>query len=218
MTADAEKQEHLAELQSQLENARRLPPEEIAAQIKNTGFQCIRCGECCQGQDNSVLVFPFEIRKILEASGRNWLDEVEPPSEGEWDDCGNFHTLEWRIKKNSDLCKHYSGTCSSPGVCKIYEHRPLLCSTYPFYLDDGKLKCSDCRGLGNIISIEDAKSLALLLIKRHQTEIEEAISLISRYRDFKRGPPSRKALCVVHDSEGEHRITWTEELLRRCGL
>ena len=47
------------------------------------------------GQDNSVLVFPFEVREILEPSQAqgNWLDEVEPPSEGEWDDCGNFHTL-----------------------------------------------------------------------------------------------------------------------------
>ncbi len=221
----SEKQRRLAELKRQLEEAGRLSSDEIASQIENVGFQCIRCGDCCHGQDFAVVIFPFEVRRIQEASKEGWLDEAEPPTEGEWDDCGNFHTLEWRIRRNSDACKHYchSSTCISSGVreigsCEVYERRPLLCSTYPFYLDEGKLRYSECRGLGKAISAGDAKDLASQLIRRYQVEIEEAIALVSRYDDFKRGPPSRDGCCIVHDSEGEHRICWTEDLFRRCGF
>jgi len=42
--------------------------------------------------------------------------------------------------------------------------------------------------------------------KRWIIEICEAIALLENYEDFERGRPGKKGLCVVHDSEGEHRI------------
>jgi len=210
---DKLKEKRLKELEGQLESARMLSPDEIAFQIQELGFECLRCGECCTGTDNSVVLFPLEIRQILEQTGESWLESVEPPITGEWDDQGNFHTLEWRIKKLSGSCRYYH---ARECLCRIYGERPILCSTYPFYIEEGLLRCSECRGLGRKIDNTRAMEMANQLIDRYITEIEEAISLVRMFKDFPRGGPSKKGSCVVHDSEGEHHLTWTKGLLRRC--
>jgi len=206
------KEERIRELSNQLKAAGIIPPERIASEIQKIGFQCTRCGECCTGEENSVVVFPAAIRRIATQTGEPWPETVEPPSTGEWDLQGNFHTLEWRIKKRCGSCRYYEIDAG----CRVYEVRPLICSTYPFYLEDGALLASECRGLGREIGTDDARELALRLIERYKTEIEEAIDLVKNYADFDRGEPSVEGLCIVHDSEGEHRISWTKELLRRC--
>ncbi|HWQ19365.1 MAG TPA: YkgJ family cysteine cluster protein [Methanotrichaceae archaeon] len=206
------KEERIRELSSQLEAARSIPLEKIASEIRKIGFQCTRCGECCKGDENSVVVFPFEMRRIATRTGEPWQETVEPPCTGEWDSQGNFHTLEWRIKKRCGSCRYYK----TDKGCQVYEDRPLLCSTYPFYIEDGALSASECRGLGLEIGMDEARELASRLIGRHKTEIEEAMALVENYSDFDRGGPRCDGQCIVHDSEGEHRIAWTPELLRRC--
>ncbi len=199
-------EEMLADLALQLERAESLSAETIAREIRRIGFRCERCGDCCRGEENSVVVFPFEIRAIMAATGgEGWLDAAEPPLEGEWDVDGNFHTLEWRLRKVGRDCKYYSEE-----GCRIYEARPLLCKTYPFYLEEGRLRWSECRGLGGEIGPEEAHKLAELLKRRQIVEIRVAIDLIRKYEDFERGEPSPHGKCVVHDSEGEHEIEWSE--------
>lgn len=200
-TLSKEREGRIADLHCRLEAARRIQLKNLAAQIRNIGFHCLRCGECCTGEHNSVVVFPFEIERILETMGLNWLETVEAPTEGEWDREGNFHTLEWRIKKENGSCRFHSGR-----GCSIYQDRPLLCGTYPFYLDDGSLCCSECRGLGLEIDPGEADRIAIQLVERHITELEEAIALLEKYEDFERGRPSAEGDCVVHDSRGTHRI------------
>lgn len=211
MSLDAgcrEKAEQLEDLRRSLEKTKKISTQKLAAQIREIGFVCLRCGECCTGDDNSVVVFPFEIKRITALTGESWLDTVEPPNEGEWDSEGNFHTLEWRIKKCNGSCKFYAANCRDFAArCRIYEARPLLCSTYPFYLDDGALRCSECRGLGMPIEPAEAEKIASLLKERSIVEIQEAIALLENYRDFQRGRPG-KGICIVHDSEGEHKIGW----------
>ena len=197
--------ERQEELRKSLEATKRISIEHVASQIRAIGFECLRCGDCCAGADNSVVVFPFEIRKILAATVVGWLDAVEPPEIGEWDSRGNFHTLEWRIKKDGESCKFHSIT-----GCEIYQTRPMLCKTYPFYLDEGTLRCSECRGLGKKIDSDEAERIAAQVINRSITEIQEAIALLERYTDFERGSPTKSGACIVHDSEGEHHIAWDE--------
>lgn len=206
------KEERIEELSGQLRAARGITLEKIASDIQKIGFQCTRCGECCTGEDNSVVVFPFEIRRIAALTGEPWQETVEPPSTGEWDRPGNFHTLEWRIKKRCGSCRYYE----TDSGCRVYNERPHICSTYPFYIEDGVLSASECRGLGREIGAYEARDLALCLIERYKTEIEEAVALVKNYADFERGEPDVEGQCIVHDSEGEHRIDWTPELLRRC--
>jgi Fe-S-cluster containining protein len=202
---DREKQ--IQDLQAALGAAEEISPEALAAQISDMGFKCLDCGECCRGQDNSVVVFPFEIRAILAATGLQWLHVVSPPEEGEWDREGCFHTLEWRLKKENNSCRFYQ-----KGRCSIYPVRPMLCSTYPFYLDRGELMYSECRGLGGKIETIEADKLAERIILRYLFEIKEAIALLERYRDFERGEARTGVGCIVHDSEGEHMIVGEEIL------
>ena len=190
----------IAELREDLRKAKSQSRADLAAEIRDMGFSCQGCGECCRGEDNSVLVFPFEIRSIQKNAGLSWAEVAEPPEEGEWDREGYFHTLEWRLAKVGEACRFYQG-----GVCAIYPVRPMLCRSYPFYLDRGKLMASGCRGLGGEIEAGEAERLAEQLIARQVIEIEEAIALLERYRDFPRGPPGERGI-IVHDSEGEHRI------------
>ncbi|HQE96718.1 MAG TPA: YkgJ family cysteine cluster protein [Methanothrix sp.] len=190
----------ISQLKEDLSRARDLSQVDLAAEVRDIGFSCLDCGDCCRGEDNSVLVFPREIRAIQEASRLSWSEVAAPPQEGEWDHEGCFHTLEWRLAKMGDACRFYQKK-----ACSIYPLRPLLCQTYPFYLDRGKLICSECPGLGGKIDVQDSQRLAEILIIRQITEIEEAIALLERYRDFSRGLPGKGGI-VVHDSEGEHRI------------
>ncbi len=200
------RERQLDDLRRNLEEARRISEEDLAARIREIGFTCLRCGECCTGDDNAVVVYPFEVRHIMALTGESWLETVEPPAVGEWDIDGNFHTLEWRIKKCNESCRFYDAKGCE---CRAYDARPLLCSTYPFYLDDGALSCSECRGLGRPIEPVQAGRIAALLKERNIAEIREAIALLERYEDFPRGSPGKGA-CVVHDSEGEHRIGWDQ--------
>ncbi|MCJ7443659.1 MAG: YkgJ family cysteine cluster protein [Methanotrichaceae archaeon] len=199
----ADKKSHLIDLFQELETAKEISVKELAAQIRQIGFQCMRCGDCCIGEDNSVIVFPSEIRLISRSTGDFWLEIVEPPKLGEWDLDGNFHTLEWRLKKRHLSCKYYT-----LHGCMIYEERPLLCRTYPFFLTHikGLLCFSECNGFGKEIRNEESEELADLLVERLIQEIKESIALIEKFDGFERGTPSKEGLCVVHDSEGEHRF------------
>ncbi len=151
----------IADLHAALEMVLSLSADALSIQILDIGFKCLGCGECCSGEDNSVVVFPVEVRNIQAATGLEWLEVVRPPNAGEWDKDGGFHTLEWRLKKEGVSCRFYED-----GRCGIYPSRPGLCSTYPFYLDEGVLQYSLCRGIGGCIDQAEAKELAERVIRR----------------------------------------------------
>jgi uncharacterized protein len=192
----------IADLHAALEMVKSLSADALATQILDIGFKCLGCGECCSGEDNSVVIFPVEVRDIQAATGLGWLEVVRPPDLGEWDKDGCFHTLEWRLKKESESCRFYEN-----GRCGIYPSRPGLCSTYPFYLDEGVLQYSLCLGIGGVIELAEAKELAERVRRRSVLELMEAIALTEKFEDFERGKSSESGVCVVHDSEGEHRIS-----------
>jgi hypothetical protein len=195
----------IADLRAALEKARALSVEALASQIREIGFECLGCGECCSGEDNSVVVFPVEVRRILAATDLGWLEVAGPPDVGEWDKDGCFHTLEWRLQKVGHSCRFYED-----GSCRIYPTRPGLCSTYPFYLEEGVLQCSICSGIGNFIEPDEARELAERAIRRYVFELQEAIALTEKFKDFERGESSQVGAYIVHDSEGEHRICGDE--------
>ena len=60
-------------------------------------------------------------------------------------------------------------------------------------MDNGELMCSECRGLGGKIDSDEADKMAELLIVRYLFEIQEAIALLERYRDFERGEARKRA-------------------------
>jgi Fe-S-cluster containining protein len=148
--------------------------------------------------DNTVIVSPSQIRKICKRTGLKHDDFVIPTPSDDRDKDGNIHTFEWVLKKNGDCI------FLKEKLCEIYECRPFICKTYPFYLLDGKLEVCECMGLGGNISDTEGLELAGLLKERYVMEIEESISVIEKFNGFNPGGIGR--MCV-HDSDGEHWIS-----------
>jgi len=195
-----QKEMRIAILKKDLDNALRIDEIKLADRIKATGFKCRKCAQCCMSEsgDNTVIVSPSEIRKISMGSGLERHDFVIPTPSDDRDQDGNIHTFEWVLKKNSDCI------FLKEKLCEIYECRPFICRTYPFYLLDGKLEVCECMGLGGTISDRESLELARLLKERYVREIKETIALFEKFRGF--NPGSGGNVCV-HDSEGEHWIT-----------
>ena len=182
-------------LRKDLKKARAASPDEVAKHLP--AFQCAGCARCCRGAfgDNTVTVFPGEIRAIMAATGRGWGEVAEPEEDGDLDRYGNRQAFEWALRKKPD------GDCIflEGGRCTVYEARPFICRTYPFYLDEGRVGHGECDGLG-CGGGPDSHAMARELIARSTRELEESLALLERLDpDAGRGA---SGLIVVHDSEG----------------
>ncbi len=194
-----QKEIKISNLRKELDKALKIQEEKLAGRIKAIGFKCKKCAQCCKAQygDNTVIVFPSEINKISEKTGLSRDDFVMPTPSEDRDSGGNIHTFEWVLKKNCD-CIFLKND-----LCKIYDCRPYICSTYPFYIVNGTLEISGCIGIGGNISTQECLMLAALLKERYINEIRESIALLERFNGF--NPDGSGNVCV-HDSEGEHWI------------
>ncbi len=186
-------------LKRALDGAFRMDEKQIADKIRAIGFTCKKCAQCCKAEygDNTVIVFPFEIRSICEGYGLERDEIAVPTPSQDVDSEGNVHTFEWVLRKKEDCI------FLEDGLCRIYECKPYICKTYPFYLLDGRLMVSECAGEGGAISNEESKKMAELLKERYIIEIKESIALLEKFRGFKSGGCGN--ICV-HDSEGEHWV------------
>lgn len=127
---------------------------------------------------------------------------------------GNIHVFGWvlRRKKNGDCIFLERGT----NKCKIYKVRPMLCRTYPFYIEELRLYTCECEGLGNSLSPEESRKLAEDLLFRYIYELEDTLAMYEKYVDFKKdekGPELAKrnlekgtAVYILHDSTGLSKI------------
>jgi Fe-S-cluster containining protein len=228
------KESLIKRLATELGNARKIDAGEIAAEIRNIGFSCLMCGRCCRSEhgDNSVIVSPAEIENICLHTGLEHGSVAQPPHESSRDlretrtleelsdmiDIqGNIHTFGWELarKKNGDCS--FIQDIAAGNKCTIYAARPLLCSTYPFYIEEGELRVSECEGLGKEIGPDESLELARKVIMRYREELKETILLYENYESFRSGPENiNKAMeniregiinYVVHDSTGSHRTT-----------
>ena len=81
---------------------------------------------------------------------------------------GARYTLGWCLCCENDHC-HFL----KENLCAMYEQRPGICRTYPFFLEDNELKVSRCEGLGQVISEQGVTTIALHLLQRRRAEDEE---------------------------------------------
>lgn len=194
---------NIMSLRDELQMAREANEAVIEDEIREIGFECRGCGDCCR-RDVEVVVFPGDIRAIMGAKGLDWLDVAGPNPIGDEDCSGRYRAFEWVLRRrtNGECIFYESG-------CRIYEHRPLLCRTYPFYIHDGALGVSECPSVGDGGC---PTGLARDLKRRWIREIEEAIGLLERFETYciaRRGVPlSGHNRVVVYDSEGAHILMW----------
>jgi Fe-S-cluster containining protein len=133
----------------------------------------------------------------------------------EYIDCeGRIHAFGWilRRKKNGDCIFLERDTYK----CRVYPVRPMLCSTYPFYMEELRLQTCECEGLGCPISAEDSRKLAEDLLLRYVSELEDTLGMYENFVDFIRGERGlelaktslENCTCryIVHDSRGSTEI------------
>ncbi len=232
--SEAYKNTLIKTLEKELDSARNISVEDIARSVQEIGFNCLICGKCCRREeaDNTVVICPEEIEVIkndtflaadeitmplLEEAVSDFDEKFLQKYATSIDRQGNIHTFGWRLcqKKNGD-CKFIQDKREGER-CTIYSARPMLCSTYPFHIEELELRTSECEGLGGQISIPESHLLAEELLKRYIMEIKDTILLYKEYEEFEQRPDAlSKAIenlangyinYVVHDSKGKKTIT-----------
>ena len=178
----------LENLKSQLVMARNMEVKDFSHNIKEVGFKCMRCGWCClpdpnfeieildiHRPSNAISVLPKDIKVIQDATGYNLLDVVEPDiyscikSE-------KMLAIGWILKRKPD------GTCmffdDDKNTCGIYEHRPLICMCFPFFLDSsGMLEVRHCYGTHQQMEGIDALEFGQRLVRYLTSKIEYYITI-----------------------------------------
>lgn len=139
------------------------------------------------------MVSPHEIRSIISATGLPWDFVAEPYPEMIRHQNGASYTLGWCLRRDGDHCSFLKDN-----LCTIYEQRPWICRTYPFFLERNNLGVSLCEGLGLMISEKDAVSIACHLLQRQQAEEKEE----HQVRNILQHVQIPAGVCVVIDSDG----------------
>jgi Fe-S-cluster containining protein len=181
-------------LTADLRKASEIDPDNVSDLLKETGFRCKRCGWCCcpdpefitdimgiQRPSNAISVFPGDVRNIVEATGLEWLDVVEPDIYSGIRGV-NIWAIGWILTRKAD------GSCTFFDVesksCTIYEHRPLICRCYPFFLDsDGRLVVRHCRAARRAIKKDDVEVQSGLLIEYLAAKTRNYIAIAEGLKD-----------------------------------
>ena len=215
----------IQELERELAYASNINKKTIAAKIENIGFSCLMCGKCCRRAfgDNKVLLIPQEIQLIADHTniGTDGIITPATSDDSEFTDLidakGRIHTFGWMLlRKNNGDCNFIEDADIS-NKCKIHDVRPMICRTYPFYMQEMELHVSKCEGLGHNISPEESLTIAHDVVSRYVAEIEDTIALYKKFEGFTPNPEnieikSRRTdgdnhvAYVVHDSKGTHEV------------
>lgn len=191
--------------------------KELIAALKETGFSCGMCGECCRmntADSNLIIMSAPEVREIMAATGLSW-DEVAEPYPDLLEEDGVSYTFDWCIRRHPEGKR----SCVFQGAdnrCTIYEHRPWICRTYPLMLADAVAECgctetnlikSECLCYGNKITDEEAGIQADNLISRKINEDTEFMKIKSVYTKISLQKIRESGIkrCVI-DSEGVKEI------------
>lgn len=168
----------------------------LSEALQKIGFVCLRCGACCRGDEevSRVIISPPEIDIIGAATGMDHDTIVIPYPELIDSENGGRYTFEWCLRMKNGRCLFHS----EEGRCSLYPARPWICRTYPFALDGESLVVSECPGIGEKMTKDEATELASALLLRRDAEEEEE-------REVKKifsSSPVPKGKAVVFDSRG----------------
>jgi Fe-S-cluster containining protein len=200
-----------------------LTPPEIEKIIEYTGLSKLEvagplipdaCSEQNEGEEEDRYIENSSVTpKIDEEAASEFLRVLEFLKE-DIDSDGNIHAYGWmlRRKRNGDCIFLEKDT----NRCRIYPVRPMLCSTYPFYMEELKLYTCECEGLEDHISAEESRKLADSLLSRYVSELEDTLGMYEKYEDFEKTEMGleiartnlEKGACfyIVHDSKGSTKI------------
>jgi Fe-S-cluster containining protein len=161
--------------------------------------KCLRCGNCCTRF--GVCITPFDIRRIVKTTGlkpSEFADYISEPKERERKEPailidGKPSLLVLRRNQNN-VCFFYS-----PSGCKAYSFRPMLCRTYPFKLEEGKLRDMRSRACIECWHPDEKSECEYEYvhdIKKYEKEIEEYKKIAEKW-NAKGGGSFRKFLDSI---------------------
>jgi len=172
--------------------------DKIKQKVREAGFSCLLCGECCSGPDNEVMVTPLEIEVLAEATGMQRDEIAEPYPEWIQQDGCTF-TFGWVLKRGADKnCIFLENN-----RCRVYRSRPHICRTYPFMLDGGALIISECPGCIAGNETVNPGQITENLLKRRTAEDTELEKTENQYQKHSIIPGS----TIVFDSSGAHKYS-----------
>ncbi|MEM2637797.1 MAG: YkgJ family cysteine cluster protein [Candidatus Hadarchaeales archaeon] len=110
---------------------------------KNVQFECQRCARCCGDaphRSRVIYLLEKEVEKISNITNMHPMQFASPIS-----GAGKF---KYKMKRRGGACIFLKN-----GACTIYEHRPLVCRLYPFFVRKTEKGIvfeiyDDCPGIG----------------------------------------------------------------------
>lgn len=103
-------------------------PEDLAEIIRDVGFSCISCGQCCTtGYNGHVFLLDEDARKVR---GSHPESLIPAPGFELIDDRGVFYVSGYALRVRED------GSCIflTDNRCTIYDDRFSICRIYPYML------------------------------------------------------------------------------------
>jgi hypothetical protein len=140
-------------------------------------FSCTRCSACCRGEPGYVFLARGDIARLLARLGLDFKSFFH-------DYCslvdeGNGMALSLREVKR----ENGSNDCVLWGAegCKVYEDRPIQCSTYPFWSSIMESRASWQREARACPGIDSGKMISKAYIEERLLERRRAGTIVLSY-------------------------------------
>jgi len=169
-----------ATLSTALKRAEKLSEDKIVRMLPSRGWRCTMCARCCTAEhgDNTVQLSREEIEVLMRYTGLPF-EEIAEPSQLS---IGHIR-LGWTLRRSRGRCIFLRD-----GRCTVYDARPLLCATYPFWLRLGEhgfeLEVSECEGLG-LGWEHDPSGIVQGLKHRLVCELSEEMAMLEHMLSYK---------------------------------
>ena len=167
------------------------PVEQLAGEVKATGFRCTRCGTCCSRTINRhIFLLDCDVaraKKIDPAA-------LEPAPDPEFcDQNGTFYVSGYALRMKNDL----QGSCwfLQNDRCRIYDQRFSVCRIYPHMLrrdrdESGQVtwrqfaRLNEHGHYGQVIPDDECLSLAREIREYENAFLSHQISFLHTVHDF----------------------------------
>ena len=117
------------DIEKEITEVLSFPDERFIEIIREVGFECDFCGQCCTSEFNDhVFLLDEDAERIIENVGK---ESLRPAPYYEFcDNLGRFYVMGYALKsKPGGHCIFYTG-----GRCEHYSIRPWICRIYPYTL------------------------------------------------------------------------------------
>ncbi len=93
--------------------------------VKADCHDCVGCSKCCHDMVNTIILFPLDIYRLTQATGKSFRELLEREA--------RLNVVDGVVLPNLRMTEE--GNCcpflDAKGRCSIHKHRPDLCRLFP---------------------------------------------------------------------------------------